>query len=119
VALAGTLTPAALFFVGAADLDQVKTWMLAATVAWFIAAACRQQGIGFFPYLHLLRWPTETLTLPPIAPRVVKHSVLTGGEATVKQTSTGIEVSVPAADRDPLDTIVKLELDANDPRTSP
>lgn len=33
------------------------------------------------------------------------------GEATIKQTDTGIEVTVPAAQRDLLDTIVKLELD--------
>ena len=31
------------------------------------------------------------------SPRIVKHTVLTGGEATVKQTDTGIEVTVPAA----------------------
>jgi hypothetical protein len=36
-ALAGTLAPAALFFVGTADLDEVKNWMLAATAAWFVA----------------------------------------------------------------------------------
>ncbi len=63
-------------------------------------------------YLHILRWPSDTLTLPAISPRIVKHSVLTGGEAVVRQNEEGIEVSVPAAERDPLDTIVKLELDA-------
>lgn len=62
-------------------------------------------------YLHILRWPANTIALPPIKPRIVKHSVLTGGEATVKQTDAGIEVSVPAAPRDALDTILKLELD--------
>jgi alpha-L-fucosidase len=63
-------------------------------------------------YLHLLRWPAETMTLPAIKPRIVKHTVLTGGEATVRQTDAGIEVSVPADQRDVIDTIVKLELDA-------
>jgi alpha-L-fucosidase len=63
-------------------------------------------------YLHILRWPSDTITLPPIRPRIVRHSVLTGGEATVKQADSGIEVSVPAAQRDAIDTIVKLELDA-------
>ena len=38
--------------------------------------------------------------------------MLTGGTATVKQTEAGLEISVPAAARDSLDTIVKLELDA-------
>lgn len=63
-------------------------------------------------YLHLLRWPTNTVTLPAIKPRIVSHSVLTGGEAVVKQTDTGIRISVPTTQRDPLDTIVKLALDA-------
>jgi alpha-L-fucosidase len=62
-------------------------------------------------YLHILRWPSDTITLPAIPRKIVTTSVLTGGEATVEQTNTGIEVSVPAAQRDPMDTIVKLELD--------
>lgn len=92
------------------------------------AAACREQGIGVFPYystcdwhhpdfpltspggtvqrltsdldrytdyleaqakelitgLHLLRWPAETIKLPATKPRIVKHTVLTGGAATVR-----------------------------------
>ena len=64
-------------------------------------------------YLHILRWPTETITLPAIKPRIVKHTVLTGGAATVRQTEARIEISVPADQRDAVDTIVKLELDAS------
>jgi len=63
-------------------------------------------------YLHILQWPADTITLPAIQPRIAKHTVLTGGNATVRQTDAGIEVSVPADKRDALDTIVKLELDA-------
>ena len=37
VALAGTIVPALLFFSDRLDLDHVKTWMLAATVLWFVA----------------------------------------------------------------------------------
>lgn len=37
MALAGTLAPAVLFFVQVADLEQVKTWMFAATAIWFVA----------------------------------------------------------------------------------
>ena len=76
--------------------------------AWWGGSTRKDDAI----YLHILRWPANTITLPPIRPRIVKHAVLTGGEATVKQTDAGIEVSVPAAQRDALDTIVKLELDA-------
>jgi len=63
-------------------------------------------------YLHVLRWPEETVKLPSIPGKIVKSSLLTGGEVTVKQLDTGIEVTVPAAQRDPVDTIVKLELDS-------
>lgn len=63
-------------------------------------------------YLHVIRWPGDVLELPPIEPRIVGHNVLTGGEAVVNQTDDGIRVSVPAAHRDPIDTIIKLQLDA-------
>ena len=62
-------------------------------------------------YLHVLRWPGDTIALPPIPRKVVSHSVLTGGTASVEQTDEGIAVSVPARHRDELDTIVALELD--------
>lgn len=61
-------------------------------------------------YLHILRWPSDTIHLPCIKERIVKHTVLTGGEATVKQTDTGITVTVPVGNRDAMDTIIKLEL---------
>jgi alpha-L-fucosidase len=62
-------------------------------------------------YLHILRWPTDTILLPAISRRIVRHSLLAGGQARVEQTAAGIEVSVPAARRHAVDTIVKLELD--------
>jgi alpha-L-fucosidase len=62
-------------------------------------------------YLHILRWPAETVALPAIPRRIVRHSLLTGGSAEVKQSGTGIEVRVPAAHRHAVDTIVKLQLD--------
>jgi hypothetical protein len=37
LSLAATIVPAVLFFFGRLDLDQVKAWMLAATVVWFVA----------------------------------------------------------------------------------
>jgi hypothetical protein len=42
---------------------------------------------------------------------LVKHTVLTGGEAAISQSSEGTELSVAPDHRDPLDTIVKLVLD--------
>jgi alpha-L-fucosidase len=62
-------------------------------------------------YLHILRWPGDAIDLPTIDRKIVSYSVLTGGEATVKQTDKGITVSVPTKDRHEVDTIVKLVLD--------
>jgi alpha-L-fucosidase len=62
-------------------------------------------------YLHILRWPAETILLPAIPCKIVRHSLLAGGSAEVKQTAAGIRVSVPAARRHAVDTIVKLDLD--------
>ena len=62
-------------------------------------------------YVHILTWPQETILLPPIQKKIVASSVLTGGAVEVKQTDAGIEISVPAANRQEVDTIVVLELD--------
>ena len=62
-------------------------------------------------YVHILSWPGEKLSLPPIPKKIIASSVLTGGTATVMQTEESIEISVPKAYRRELDTIIKLELD--------
>ena len=62
-------------------------------------------------YLHVLDWPGESVRLPPVPRKIVASSVLSGGTATVKQSDEAIEVHVPPANRQPLDTIVVLKLD--------
>jgi len=62
-------------------------------------------------YLHIQRWREDVLTLPGIPAKIVHSIALTGGQVTVKQSDEAIEISVPAADRQPLGTIVALELD--------
>jgi alpha-L-fucosidase len=62
-------------------------------------------------YLHVLEWLDDTLRLPAIPAKVVRSRVLSGGKAGVRQTEMGLEVSVPESDRQPVDTIVALELD--------
>jgi hypothetical protein len=37
LSLAGTILPSIMFLAGRIDLEQAKNWLLAATVAWFIA----------------------------------------------------------------------------------
>jgi alpha-L-fucosidase len=62
-------------------------------------------------YIHITAWPEETLALPALSAKIVSSRILTGGEATVKQTDGGIEIAVPKSDRQEIDTIVALELD--------
>jgi alpha-L-fucosidase len=67
---------------------------------------------GNMVYLHILAWPEDSLRLPALPAKIVKTSVLTGGEATAKQTPDGLEIAVPKSSRQAIDTIVALELDA-------
>lgn len=62
-------------------------------------------------YLHILRWPSDTIQLSDIGCGIVDHRVLTGGEAEVHQTEDGIEVRVPEHQRDAIDTIIELRFD--------
>ena len=62
-------------------------------------------------YLHIERWPADTLTIRNIPAKVLKATVLTGGSVTFTQREEHIEISVPVADRQSLDTVVALELD--------
>ena len=62
-------------------------------------------------YLHVLRWPSDTILLPDIGRKVVDQIVLTGGNAKVTQTDQSIAVSVPSDQRDPLDTVIKITFD--------
>ena len=66
---------------------------------------------GKVVYLHILRWPFDTIILPDIGRKILSHKVLTGGKATVKQTEDHIEISVEEKDRDELDTIIKIKFD--------
>jgi alpha-L-fucosidase len=62
-------------------------------------------------FLHLWRWSSGSLKLPPIQAKVVRSRVLTGGKADVHQTPAGLEISLPRAGRQPLDTVIALDLD--------
>jgi hypothetical protein len=60
--------------------------------------------------LHILNWNEETLRLHPIDQRVKSARLLHGGEVKWKQTVSGLDVTVPTGQRDPLDTIVELTI---------
>ncbi len=63
-------------------------------------------------YLHVLQWEGDRAVLPPLVGRVAGWRVLTGGAAELTQGDAGLEVTLPAAARDPLDTIVAVEMEA-------
>jgi alpha-L-fucosidase len=63
-------------------------------------------------YVHVLDWTGDKLALPAIPARVVSASVLGGGAARVEQSARGIELSVPLAARNDMDTVVALQLDS-------
>lgn len=71
------------------------------------ASTCK----GNVAYLHVLNWPEETVTLPPLPRKITSSAVLTGGTAEVKQMEDSVEVSVAPEHRQELDTIVALTLD--------
>ena len=62
-------------------------------------------------YVHVLKWYEDTLVLPAIPKKILSHSLLHGGTATLKQTDEQIEVHVPVEHRQDLDTIIVLNLD--------
>jgi alpha-L-fucosidase len=66
---------------------------------------------GHTIYLHIQRWSGKTLMLPAIPAKIIRSMVLTGGTAPAKQTADGIEIALPAGDRQEIDTVIALELD--------
>lgn len=62
-------------------------------------------------YLHVSDWTEDPLRLPGIPAHIVSSRALTGGTVQVKETSSTLTISVPERDRQPLDTVVALELD--------
>jgi hypothetical protein len=66
---------------------------------------------GKVVYIHVLEWPGEQLQLPSLPKKIVAASVLTGGQVRVKQDGQDLLITLPAAQRDKIDTIIKLELE--------
>jgi len=66
-------------------------------------------------YIHILDPALEKLVLPPIPKKITAGSVLGGGTVAVKQGDESIEIAVPQADRQDIDTIVVLKLAADGP----
>ena len=71
--------------------------------------ACTYKGNTV--YLHVLRWTGGTLTLPPLPMRILKSELLTGGKVELRQSDQGVTIAVAKEFQQPIDTIVKFELD--------
>ena len=71
-------------------------------------AATRQ---GHAIYLHVFRWPGVTITLPAIAAGIKSARILGGAPVVFGQSRQGISVTVPLAQQDATDTVIKLRLD--------
>jgi alpha-L-fucosidase len=62
-------------------------------------------------YVHLLDWEDESLALPPLPGKVTAARMLVGGApVTFREDAGGVVLRVPKGGRDPLDTVVVVEL---------
>jgi alpha-L-fucosidase len=62
-------------------------------------------------YLHVLKWPEGGIQLPALPAKIIGSSLLAGGgKPVVSQTAEGVTVNVTEG-RQPIDTVVKLEID--------
>ena len=61
-------------------------------------------------FVHVLDWPDEALLLPPLGGKVRGARLLGGGPVETRQIDEGLLLKLPAASRDPVDTIVVLDL---------
>ncbi len=73
----------------------------------FLASTRRDKSI----FLHVLSWPQDTLTLPPLPVKVLAAEVLTGGSVEFSQTEMALTLTVPAESRQEIDTLIRLDLD--------
>jgi alpha-L-fucosidase len=64
-------------------------------------------------YVHVLKWSGEAVELPNIPLKIVASSLLTGGKLDLKQNAQRVVIAVPSAERQQIDTLVKLELDGS------
>jgi len=64
-------------------------------------------------YIHLFRWPAGKFELPAVKSRVSKATLLAvpGEKVEVKQTGSGVSLSLPAQAPDPIVSVVCLDIE--------
>jgi len=66
---------------------------------------------GKLVYIHVLNAPQNSvLVLPTLPVKVVKATVLHGGDVSIQQTAQTLTLNLPPAAPDAIDTVLKLEL---------
>lgn len=63
-------------------------------------------------YLHVFNWKGNSLQLPPLKAKVLKATALTGGKPEVLQDGNALRITLAPDAQDPIDTVIKLDLDA-------
>jgi alpha-L-fucosidase len=72
------------------------------------ASTCKDNKI----YLYVMNWPAAgPLVLPAVATTIRSVNVLSGGIATMQRTDKGVTIDVPAAQREPIVTVIELVVD--------
>ncbi len=64
-------------------------------------------------YVHITDWPEDVLQLPALPAKILHSRLLTGGTAQVTQIAAGLMIAIPERERNPLDTILAMELDVS------
>ncbi len=66
---------------------------------------------GHFVYLHILTPQNKTLVLPPLKSKILNITILTEEQVQVQQTEKHIQIKFNNGQNNPIDTLIKLELD--------
>ena len=62
-------------------------------------------------YVHIFNWEKGVVTLPTIGQKIIGSASMNGAKVSIKQTDKSIVISVSESGRDPLDTVIVLQLD--------
>ena len=62
-------------------------------------------------FVHVLSWPGETLSLPPLEGKILSAKALAGGTVKFEQSPKAVSLTLPEKDRNALNTVIELKLD--------
>ena len=66
---------------------------------------------GNVVYLHILKWENDSVMLPRLEGIVAGIRTLTGGSVHIDQSERGTTLRLPVVEQNPVDTIVRLEME--------